>query len=108
MSRGVRGDCITQLRRQQKDQQRAVGFDPRDFDTAQHNGIPFRYLTTQLITDLDDLQHYMESDTELQAFFVLQHISYSPLQTSYDLYTELCRGRDVSPQFNDYILYFGS
>jgi len=101
-------DCITQLKRRQKEQQFAVEFETRDLEKGQHNEKPLRCLATQLITTLEDLQKYMDSDAELQAFFILQRNSYSPLQTSYELYKELCRRRDVSPQFNDYILYFGS
>ncbi len=101
-------DCITRLKRQQKDQHNVVEFELGEYGKVQNSKSQFRRLATRLITDLEDLQQYMESETELQAFFVPQRNSYSPLQTSYELYTELCRGRNVSPQFNDYILYFGS
>ncbi|KAK5444249.1 hypothetical protein LTS15_010364 [Exophiala xenobiotica] len=101
-------DCITQLKRRQKEQQLTVDFEPRYLEKAQHNEKTVRCLATQLIATVEDLQKYIDSDAELKAFFILQRNSYSPLQTSYELYKDLCRRRDVSPQFNDYILYFGS
>jgi hypothetical protein len=101
-------NCITQLKQERKEQQVVAGLDPEHCGKVQDNPSSIRCLATRLITTPEELQRYLDSDAELCAFFISQRNSYSPLQTSYELYNELCRRRDVPPQFNDYILYFGS
>lgn len=101
-------DCISEFKRQRKSQQNGVGHWPNDVDKDFVHGTPDRLLATRSITHIEALEEYMNTEAELQAFFISQRNSYSLLQTSQALYSSLCRGRGISPQFNDYILYFGA
>ncbi|KIX10395.1 uncharacterized protein Z518_01477 [Rhinocladiella mackenziei CBS 650.93] len=103
-------DCITELKRQRKDRQDASAVETllKPSEKAFSLESPRRLLATQLIVHAEDLENYMSTATDLQVYFISQRNSYSLLQTSYELYSTLRRGRGVSPQFNDYIIYFGS
>jgi Mg2+ and Co2+ transporter CorA len=64
-------------------------------------------IETEIVRNVEYLRDYCQSSVSSTVFYIGQRNSYAPLSTSYELFDCLCRERNVSTQFRDYLVYFG-
>jgi Mg2+ and Co2+ transporter CorA len=99
-------DCIRRLDNNVSDHDQ-ISADTKHAPSSKESTPSTRTLETEVIDSAAQLVKYIRSLEAFHAFFIGQRNSYAPLSTSLELFDTLSRERAISPQFRDFILYFG-